>query len=139
MPGLPPITTLICYEAIFPAAVVQSNERPQALLNVTNDGWFGNTTGPRQHFHQARVRAVEEGLPLIRVANNGISAVMDPNGRILARLDMNVRGVIDADLPTLSAPTLYSQYNDLIFGFFWLATLTLVLTATYYGKRVTLV
>ena len=74
MPGLPPLGPLICYEAIFPRAIVQGAERPGLLVNVTNDGWFGNTTGPRQHFHQARVRAVEEGLPLIRAANNGISA-----------------------------------------------------------------
>ena len=72
---------------------------PGFMLNVTNDGWFGNTTGPRQHFHQARVRAVEEGLPLIRAANNGISAVIDGHGRVLARLDLDVRGVIDAELP----------------------------------------
>ena len=96
-PGLPPVSVLICYEAIFPAAVVQGSERPQALINLTNDGWFGNTTGPRQHFHQARVRAVEEGLALVRVANNGITGVVDAQGRVLARLDLNVRGVIDTD------------------------------------------
>jgi apolipoprotein N-acyltransferase len=91
VPGLPGIGALICYEAIFPAAVVQGSERPGVLINVTNDGWFGNTTGPHQHFHQARVRAVEEGLPLVRVANNGISAVIDPDGRVLADLGLNVR------------------------------------------------
>ena len=69
------------------------------LINVTNDGWFGNTTGPRQHFHQARVRAVEEGLPLVRAANNGISAVIDPSGRVVAMLELNVRGVIDSQIP----------------------------------------
>jgi apolipoprotein N-acyltransferase len=75
VPGLPPAAPLICYEAIFPREIVQGSERPALMLNLTNDGWFGNTTGPRQHLHQARVRAVEEGLPLMRAANNGISVV----------------------------------------------------------------
>ncbi len=113
--GLPPIAALICYEAIFPSAVIQGSERPGLIVNVTNDGWFGNTTGPRQHLHQARVRAVEEGLPLIRAANNGISAIIDPHGRITASLDMNVRGVIDSPLPPVSAPPLYSRWGDNLF------------------------
>ena len=77
VPGLPAAAPLICYEAIFPGEIVQGPERPSLMLNLTNDGWFGNTTGPRQHLHQARVRAVEEGLPLVRAANNGISAGID--------------------------------------------------------------
>jgi apolipoprotein N-acyltransferase len=86
---------------------VQGDERPGLLVNVTNDGWFGNTTGPRQHFHQSRVRAVEEGLPLIRAANNGISAAVDGYGRVLARLDMNVRGAIDVPVAGCTpSPTL---------------------------------
>ncbi|MBS0244770.1 MAG: apolipoprotein N-acyltransferase, partial [Proteobacteria bacterium] len=103
---------LICYEAIFPAKVVQSAERPAALINVTNDGWFGDTTGPRQHFHQARVRAVEEGVPVIRSANNGISAVIDPVGRVVAKLDLDAVGTVDSDLPTALSPTLYSRLGD---------------------------
>jgi apolipoprotein N-acyltransferase len=91
------------------------------MLNVTNDGWFGNTTGPRQHFHQARVRAVEEGLPLIRAANNGISAVIDGKGRVLARLGLDVWGVIDADLPAALPPPIYARFGDLIFLLMWLA------------------
>ena len=98
VPGLPAAAPIICYEAIFPRAIVEGGERPGLMLNVTNDGWFGNTTGPRQHFHQARVRAVEEGLPLIRAANNGISAMIDARGRVTARLDLDVRGVVDADV-----------------------------------------
>lgn len=115
LPGLPPIAGLICYEAIFPAAVVQGDERPGLLVNVTNDGWFGNTTGPRQHLHQARVRAVEEGLPMIRAANNGISAVIDANGRILASLGLNVRGVIDAAVPPARAAPPYAAWGDWLF------------------------
>jgi apolipoprotein N-acyltransferase len=99
--GLPPTAGLICYEAIFPGAVIQGDQRPGLLINVTNDGWFGNTTGPSQHFHQARVRAVEEGLPLIRAANNGISAVVDGRGRIVAKLDLNERNVIDSEIPSI--------------------------------------
>jgi apolipoprotein N-acyltransferase len=90
------------------------------LVNVTNDGWFGNTTGPHQHFHQARVRAVEEGLPFVRVANNGISAVIDPHGRVLAELGLNQRGVIDSPLPVERTPPIYSRFGDTVFAFCWL-------------------
>lgn len=120
VPGLPPAGPLICYEAIFPAAVVQGRERPGLLLNLTNDGWFGNTTGPRQHLHQARVRAVEEGLPLVRAANNGISAMIAPSGRIVARLDMNVRGSLDAVLPKATSTPHYARFGDQLFFGAWL-------------------
>ncbi len=115
IPGLPAIGPLICYEAIFPGAVVQGSERPSFLLNVTNDGWFGQTTGPHQHLHQARVRAVEEGLPMLRVANNGISAVIDARGRVLQQLGLDVKGVIDSALPAAIAPPLYARHGDGIF------------------------
>ncbi len=118
--GMPPVSVLICYEAIFPGAVVQGAERPQALINLTNDGWFGNTTGPRQHFHQARVRAVEEGLGLIRVANNGITGVIDARGRVLAQLGLNERGVIDANMPGPTSPPFYARYGDWTFLMLWI-------------------
>lgn len=114
--GLPSFAPLICYEAIFPGTVVHSVERPAALLNVTNDGWFGNTTGPRQHLHQARVRAVEEGLPVVRSANNGISAVFDARGRTVARLDLDVAGVIDVPLPVRLPPPFYARFGDGVFA-----------------------
>ena len=101
-PGLPPAAALICYEAIFPGETVPadpSGERPGLLLNVTNDGWFGLTTGPHQHFAQARLRAVEEGLPLVRAANTGLSAVVDAYGRVLHKLPLGTDGVIDSALP----------------------------------------
>ncbi len=113
--GLPKLGPLVCYEAIFPGAIVQGGERPAALVNATNDGWFGNTTGPRQHLHQARVRAVEEGLPIIRAANNGISAIIDGRGRIAQRLELNAIGVIDGFLPPTLAPPVYARFGD--FGF----------------------
>ncbi len=114
LPGLPPIMVLICYEAIFPGAVVQSGERPGLIVNVTNDGWFGNTTGPHQHLHQARVRAVEEGVPVIRAANNGISAIIDSHGRKTATLELNVRGVIDHPIPQPVAAPPYARWGDLL-------------------------
>jgi apolipoprotein N-acyltransferase len=116
VPGLPSIGPLICYEAIFPGAVIQGSERPRLLLNVTNDGWFGQTTGPHQHLHQARVRAVEEGLPIVRAANNGISALIDARGRILGSLGLDVRGTIDGALPPAIAEPLYARYGDWIFA-----------------------
>lgn len=124
--GLPPVGGLVCYEAIFPGAVIQGPSRPAALINVTNDGWFGNTTGPRQHLHQARVRAVEEGLPLIRSANNGISAVIDAHGRILDSLPLDVRGVIDSRLPLAVPAPPYARFGDTPFWLLWIAGIGLL-------------
>ena len=115
IPGLPPVAGLICYEAIFPAAIVQGDRRPGLLVNITNDGWFGETTGPYQHFHQSRVRAVEEGVPLIRAANNGISAVVDARGRVVALLGLNVRGAIDSAVPASISPPVYARFGDCTF------------------------
>lgn len=132
VPGLPPFSPLICYEAIFPAAVVQGKERPGLLVNATNDGWFGNTTGPHQHMHQARVRAVEEGVPLLRVANNGISAMIDPFGRVIGKLALNETGTLDARLPRPRPATLYAIFGDTIFLTVVLATMISVLLT---GRR----
>ncbi|GGC93143.1 apolipoprotein N-acyltransferase [Chelatococcus reniformis] len=116
-PGLPPVAPLICYEAIFPGAVVPAGDvRPGLLLNVTNDAWFGDTPGPYQHFSQARLRAIEEGLPLVRAANTGISAVVDPYGRMVASLPLGKEGVLDAALPSVIVPTPYSLHRDLLFA-----------------------
>lgn len=112
VPGAPPFSPLICYEIIFPSAVVERGTRPLWLLNVTDDSWFGDTTGPRQHLAIARVRAVEEGLPVVRAANTGISTVIDPYGGLGARLDYGAMGTIDASLPAALAPTLYARLGD---------------------------
>jgi apolipoprotein N-acyltransferase len=116
IPGLPPALGLVCYEALFPGNVVQGSDRPGVIINVTNDGWFGATTGPYQHFHQSRVRAVEEGTPLVRAANNGISGIVDPFGRVLQSLGIDVRGQIDTALPKAVSPPLYTRFGDWMLG-----------------------
>ncbi|MFL4978398.1 MAG: apolipoprotein N-acyltransferase, partial [Xanthobacteraceae bacterium] len=113
MPGAPAAVPLICYEIIFSGeAVPRAGDRPGWLINLTNDGWFGNSTGPYQHFQQARVRAIEEGLPLVRAANSGISAVVDPVGRVINHLPLATEGVFDAPLPRRIPPTLFVRIGD---------------------------
>ena len=113
--GLPPVSPLICYEGIFPSRVIASGPRPQWLLNITNDAWYGRSVGPYQHFAAVRLRAVEEGMPLVRVANTGISAVVDSYGRTIASLGLSREGVIDSPLPkSLDTLTLYARYGDRI-------------------------
>lgn len=112
--GAPKMLPLICYEAIFPSAAVPAGERPGWLVNVTNDGWFGISSGPYQHFQQARVLAIAEGLPLVRAANTGISAVVDPVGRIVNSLPLGIEGVLDARLPTPLEPTVFVRYGNYI-------------------------
>jgi len=97
--GLPPVSVLICYEIIFPHAVTDPADRPAWLLNLTNDAWYGKTAGPHQHFVSARLRAVEEGLPTVRVAYTGISGIVDGYGRVRQRLSLGEKGFIDGDLP----------------------------------------
>lgn len=112
---LPATSPLICYEVIFPSAVVDKNDRPGWLVNVTNDAWYGRSSGPYQHLETARMRAVEEGLPLARAANTGISAMIDSYGRITAQLDLGTAGALDAQLPLALPPTIYARFGDLIF------------------------
>jgi len=115
LPGLPAFTPLICYEIIFPGAVTPAN-RPGWLLNITDDSWFGETAGPYQHLHQARMRAVEEGLPVVRAANTGISAVIGPRGRVRADLPLGAMGAIDTRLPASLPPPIYVRAGPLLLG-----------------------
>ncbi len=129
VPGLPAVAPLICYEAIFPGEVVPSEApRPGLLLNVTNDGWFGMTTGPYQHFAQARLRAIEEGLPLIRAANSGISAIVDPYGRVLAELPLGAEGVLDGGLPQTIARPVFASFPFASALSVWVAVLAIAVS-----------
>ncbi len=109
IPGVPAVAPLICYEAIFPGQVVKEADRPDWMVNVTNDAWFGTSSGPRQHLAAARMRAVEEGLPLMRAANTGISAAFDARGHELTRLGMEETGVRTVTLPGPRPPTLFAR------------------------------
>lgn len=115
LPGMPPVSVLICYEIIFPGAVVDPFNRPTWILNVTNDGWFGVSSGPFQHLANARMRAIEEGLPLARSANTGISALFDAHGRMISSLGLQKTGVIDTALPRPLSPTPYARLGDWMF------------------------
>ncbi len=114
VPGAPPAGMSICYEAVFPGHVIDPANRPGWIVNVTNDSWFGLSPGPYQHLHQARLRAVEEGLPLVRDANSGISAVIDAYGRLNGSIDLGKVGTLDADLPVAISPPLYATARDRI-------------------------
>jgi apolipoprotein N-acyltransferase len=112
VPGAPLALPLICYEVVFAGEVMPPGQRPGWIVNVTNDGWFGISTGPYQHFQQARVSAIELGLPLARAANTGISAVVDPLGRILNSLPLGTAGVFDAPLPRAIGAPIYTRLGD---------------------------
>jgi apolipoprotein N-acyltransferase len=136
-----PFVPLICYEIIFPGEVLADmlptslqTESAQWIVNITNDGWFGYTPGPYQHFRQAVIRGIEEGLPVVRVANTGISSVNDSYGRIIHRLGLGEEGYIDSELPVAAAPTLYSRYRDMPF-FVMLAFLAFACLGFRVGAR----
>jgi apolipoprotein N-acyltransferase len=126
LPGLPGASPLICYEVIFPGEVADPKARPGWLLNITNDAWFGHTAGPHQHLAIAQTRAVEEGLPLARAANTGISAIVDPYGRIVAQLALGQGGTVDGPLPVALAATPYARWGDALF---WAGVVLTVFTA----------
>ena len=128
VPKVPPALPLICYEIVFPDEIIQhAGERPGWIVNLTNDGWFANSTGPYQHFQQARVRAIEQGLPLVRAANTGISAVVDPLGRIVKELPLGVDGVLDSRLPQAVEPTLFVRAGDSLAATMLAAAVVLVM------------
>ena len=131
-PGFAP---LICYEIIFSGAIVSQEARPGWILNLTNDAWYGDSTGPYQHFQQTRVRAVEEGLPVVRAANTGISAVIGPYGRILEHLPINVAGVIDSRLPVALAPTFFARHGSAALIILLGLGLVVCIIGKYHGSK----
>ena len=158
VPGVPDFLPLVCYEVIFPGDAVPhserpgwlydhigrylgwpfvagSGERPGWMLNLTNDGWFGKSAGPYQHFQQSRIRAIEEGLPLVRAANTGISAVVDPLGRVIESLPLGTEGLIDARLPQPLPTTLYARAGDGPFAAMLALALILVLRSRALRRR----
>ncbi len=122
----PAVSPLICYEIVFPGNVIEDEARPGWLLNITNDAWFGQSTGPYQHFHQTRSRAVEEGLPVVRVANTGISAVIDPLGRVLKSINLSQAGAFNYNLPKAMEKTVYAKSRHIIFPAIIVIFLTLL-------------
>ncbi|HVL20077.1 MAG TPA: apolipoprotein N-acyltransferase, partial [Amaricoccus sp.] len=112
VPGLPAFLPLICYEAIFPGSLAAPEGRANWLVQVTNDAWFGEASGPYQHLAQARARAIEQGLPLARSANTGVSAMIDPYGRVVGSLGLGESGVVDTMLPGSLQPTTYVIVGD---------------------------
>ncbi|MHA3914439.1 apolipoprotein N-acyltransferase [Halovulum sp. GXIMD14793] len=115
-PGLPPLLPLVCYEAIFPDALNAVSPRPDWIVLVTNDAWFGRWSGPYQHLAQSQFRAIEQGLPMVRSANTGISAVIDAHGRILQSVPLNQQGWFDAALPPARPATLYRNWGEVPFA-----------------------
>jgi apolipoprotein N-acyltransferase len=135
LPNTPRMLPLICYEAIFPGEVASRDDRPGWIVNLTNDGWFGISTGPYQHLQQARMRAIEQGLPLVRAANTGISAVIDPVGRIVARLGLGLEGVLDSSLPSAIPPTIYARVGDIPAALFVAAAFIFVIRRRVAKRR----
>ncbi len=127
--GLPAVLPLICYEAIFPFEIMDGVGRPGVMINVTNDAWFGLTFGPYQHFELARMRAIEQGVPLVRAANTGISGVIDAYGRIVRSSTLGAEEVIDASLPRAIAPTIFSRFGAMILAGLMVAVFLVALVA----------
>ncbi|MBI1415980.1 MAG: apolipoprotein N-acyltransferase [Limimaricola sp.] len=123
IPGIGPALALICYEGIFAEEVGAYTRRPRLMVLITNDAWFGTDAGPQQHLAQERLRAIEQGLPMVRVANTGISAMIDAKGRITASLPLGAEGGLDARLPPALPPTLYARWGD------WTALVMLILVS----------
>ncbi len=117
---------MICYEAVFPQHARLRGDRPDFLMQITNDAWFGTYAGPQQHLAQAQMRAIEQGLPLVRAANTGVSAMIDTRGRIVDQLPLGVHGHLDAALPPAGPVTLYSRTGD------WLVFILLIASAVFF-------
>ena len=124
---------LICYEIIFPEEINPNNEKLDLIVNITNDAWFGNSSGPFQHFNSSRFRAIEQGVPVFRSANTGISAIIDPYGRIIDKIGLGKKGSIFSPLPKKTVETYYSKVGDLLF--FGVLILTLLIMIFLKKKK----
>jgi apolipoprotein N-acyltransferase len=129
VPGIGQVLPLICYEAVFPQDVNGAPSRPDLLVQITNDAWFGTRSGPYQHLVQARMRAIEQGVPMVRSANTGVSAMIAPDGRITHMLPLGQAGYLDAPLPQAAPPTIYGRSGDWPVLLFLLVALTGLLWA----------
>jgi apolipoprotein N-acyltransferase len=135
VPDLPPIVPMICFESIFPHEIETSGHGQQVIVNVTNDSWFGQTSGPYQHLAQARLRAIEFGHPLIRAANGGISTVFDPFGRVVDKLPLQAAGILDVPLPTGLESTLYRRTIQVSYGPVMMLLLLIALIGILRGAK----
>lgn len=131
--GLPGFAPLICYEVIFPRFAPRGTDRPGFLLNISNDAWYGNSAGPRQHLNQARYRAIEEGLPLVRSASLGASGLIDPFGRAVLLLDPRMNETLDINVPRALQPVTYAIHGD----YLWIVFGLLFLTCLQFGFHYT--
>ncbi len=127
--NVPDFLALICYEAIFPQYVRSSKNRPEWIVHITNDAWFGEFSGPYQHLAQAQMRAIEQGLPVVRSANTGVSAMIDPNGRITHSMKLGTAGYFDAHLPAAHVSTVYARFGEWI----WTVIAILLLLGTLFN------
>ena len=134
VPGGPQAAFVICYESIFPDFIPRGDARPDWIVNVTNDAWFGTQTGPYQHYNQARYRAIEEGLPLARAASGGISALIDPYGRAIAATGL-AGGAAESALPPPLAGTFYSRFSGAVTAIVFLAVLLLGIALSRVEKK----
>jgi apolipoprotein N-acyltransferase len=134
------VQPLICYEALFPSLARQgfgaSGPRPDLLVNVSTDAWFGATSGPWQHLNQAAYRAIEEGVPMLRDAPTGVSAVIDARGRIISQLGLGARGVIDADIPLAAQVSPYARAGDLFFGLMLAVSFSIRLCSLWFRAKI---
>jgi apolipoprotein N-acyltransferase len=136
IPGAPRAQPLICYESLYPGFTPAAAGRPEWIVNISNDAWFGRSSGPLQHLNLASYRAIETGLPVVRSTPTGVSAMIDPWGRVIGdqRLEPGESGVIDARLPRPAAVTLYGRFGDLLF---WLAVIAGLAVGTPWTRLVT--
>jgi apolipoprotein N-acyltransferase len=137
IPGLPEVQPLICYESLFPGLAADGAGRPGWIVNVSNDAWFGPTSGPLQHLNLASYRAIEQGLPLVRATPTGVSAIVDPWGRVVpgARLNPGESGVIDKELPQPAPITLYAQIGDLLFWLMLAGGLAFAIRSAWFHRK----